>query len=230
MLPITAITPFTLQDFPDHTACIIWFGGCNFRCKYCHNPEFVIEKFNVLEEQEVWDFLNKRKGLLEGVTLSGGECTMSKDSLVDFVRKIKSMGFKIKIDTNGLLPEVVKKLVSEKLIDFVALDYKAPKGKIRNISPVGNFEEFEKTLDYLISQNFPFEIRTTVHTDLLNEDDVNAIIKDLKKRGYKQGDYHIQNFLNTKGKSIGNIGEQSRVLDREKIIKPKGFNVYFRNF
>lgn len=229
MLPITAITPFTLQDFPDHTACIIWFGGCNLRCKYCHNPEFVIEKFDVMDEQKVWDFLNKRKGLLEGVTLSGGECTMAS-GLIDFVRKIKEMGFKIKIDTNGLLPKVVRELVNEKLIDFIALDYKAPKGKIRNISPIGDFSEFEKTLDYLISQDFPFEVRTTVHTDLLNENDVNDIIHDLEARGYAQGEYNIQNFLNTKGKSIGNIGEQKSVLDTDKIVKPKGFEIFFRNF
>ncbi len=229
MLPITAITPFTLQDFPDHTACIIWFGGCNFRCKYCHNPEFVIEKFDVIDEKEVWDFLKKRKGLLEGVVLSGGECTMSNE-IVDFVRKIKKMGFKAKIDTNGLLPDVVKKLVSEKLVDFIALDYKAPKGKLRNVSPIGDFSKFEKTLDYLISQDFPFEVRTTVHTDLLDEDDVNEIIRDLERRGYAQGDYYIQNFLNTKGKSIGNIGEQKRILNMSKIKKPKKFKVFPRNF
>lgn len=227
MLPITDITKFSFQDFPEHTSCIIWIGGCNFRCPYCHNPEFVIEKFNTINEDEVFEFLKFRVGLLEGVVISGGECTLYED-LYDFIKKIKNMGFLVKIDTNGTNFELVKKLINDKLLDFVALDYKAPKEKFQLISKIDKFDEFEKTLKYLISSEINIEIRTTVHTDFLNENDINNIILDLVNKGYKQN-YYIQNFRNDNGKTIGNICDQKRTIN-QNLIEKQNLNVLFRNF
>jgi len=228
MLPITAITKFTLQDYPDHTACVIWFGGCNFRCPYCHNPEFISGNFPILDEQKVFDFLKTRKGKIDGVVLSGGECTLSNE-LAPFVKKIKEMGFKVKLDTNGSDYQKVKDLVDENLVDFIALDIKAPKHKFKSISKSDKYEDFSKTLGLLCKTKIPNEVRTTVHTDLIQEEDINEIIQDLDKRGYK-GIYYIQNYKNDAGKTLEKLKDQERILDKEKLIKPKGFKLGFRNF
>lgn len=227
MLKIVDITKFSFQEFPGYTSCIIWFGGCNFRCPYCHNPEFITGKFDTMDEASVLDFLETRKGLLDGVVLSGGECTLSNE-LYDFAKKIKSMGFLLKIDTNGTNFELVKKLIDDGLLDFIALDYKAPRSKFKSIANVDLFDNFEKSLDYAIAANIDMEVRTTVHTDLLNEDDINEIILDLESRNYKKS-YHIQNFRNDNKTTLGNMPSQKRVLDKN-LIKPNKIEVFYRNF
>lgn len=226
-LPIVDITKFTFQDFPEHTACIIWFAGCNFRCPYCHNPEFITGNLQKIDEQKILDFLKSRIGLLDGVVLSGGECCLF-DDVYDFIKKIKEMGFLVKIDTNGTNAKLIKKLVNDKMIDFVALDYKAPKEKFKSIAGIDGFDKFDEALKFLIQSNIDMEIRTTVHTKLLNEDDVNNIILDLENKGYNKT-YHIQNFRNDNKSTLGNIGDQDRILNKE-LIKSSKIKVFFRNF
>lgn len=226
-LPIADITKFTFQDFPEHTACIVWFAGCNFRCPYCHNPEFITGNLQKIDEQKILDFLKSRIGLLDGVVLSGGECCLF-DDVYDFVKKIKEMGFLVKIDTNGTNTKLIKKLVNDKMIDFVALDYKAPKEKFKSIAGIDGFDKFDETLKFLIQSNIDMEIRTTVHTKLLNEDDVNNIILDLENKGYNKT-YHIQNFRNDNKSTLSNIGDQDRILNKE-LIKSSKIKVFFRNF
>ena len=227
MLPITDITKFTFQDFPGYTSCIIWFAGCNFRCPYCHNPEFIIGYNKFMKEDDVFEFLKSRVGLLDGVVLSGGECSLSND-LYDFAKKVKAMGFLIKVDTNGTNFELIKKLIDDKIVDFIALDYKAPRDKFISIASIDKFNDFEKTLNFLIEKDINMEVRTTVHTQLLNENDINKIILDLEDRGYNKT-YHIQNFRNDNKTTLGNLPEQERVLDKTKI-KSKNLQVFFRNF
>lgn len=227
MLPIVDITKFTFQDFPGYTSCIVWFAGCNFRCPYCHNPEFISGNMKKMGEQDVFEFLKTRIGLLDGVVLSGGECSLS-DELFDLAKKIKDMGFLIKIDTNGTNFELIKRMVDGGVVDFIALDYKAPKNKFNLISKTNLFNNFEKTLNYLIEKNIDMEVRTTVHTQLLDENDVNEIIADLKNRGYNKT-YHIQNFRNDNKNTLGNLPPQERVLDKN-LIKSEGLEVFFRNF
>ena len=226
-LPIVDITKFTFQDFPEHTACIVWFAGCNFRCPYCHNPEFITGNLQKIDEQKILDFLKSRIGLLDGVVLSGGECCLF-DDVYDFVKKTKEMGFLVKIDTNGTNTKLIKKLVNDKMIDFVALDYKAPKEKFKSIAGIDGFDKFDETLKFLIQSNIDMEIRTTVHTKLLNEDDVNNIILDLENKGYNKT-YHIQNFRNDNKSTLSNIGDQDRILNKE-LIKSSKIKVFFRNF
>ena len=226
-LPIVDITKFTFQDFPEHTACIVWFAGCNFRCPYCHNPEFITGNLQKIDEQKILDFLKSRIGLLDGVVLSGGECCLF-DDVYDFIKKIKEMGFLVKIDTNGTNTKLIKKLVNDKMIDFVALDYKAPKEKFKSIAGIDGFDKFDETLKFLIQSNIDMEIRTTVHTKLLNEDDVNNIILDLENKGYNKT-YHIQNFRNDNKSTLSNIADQDRILNKE-LIKSSKIKVFFRNF
>ena len=193
------LTKFTHLDFPDHLACIIWFAGCNMRCDYCYNNDIVFAKRGKYSLNDILDFLNSRIGLLEGVVLSGGEAT--DYDLVTFCKEVKKLGFLIKLDTNGTNFENLQNLCELNLIDYIALDYKAPEYKYKQVTKSNKFSEFSKSLRYLIKSGINFEIRTTVHTDLLNEDDINYMIDDLKSRGYSKT-YFLQNFLETENNNL----------------------------
>lgn len=207
------VTKFTHVDYPEHLACIVWFSGCNMRCDYCYNKEIVFAKSGSYTIDEVLEFLETRVNLLEAVVLSGGEATSHE--LVEFCQAIKKLGFKIKLDTNGTYFERVKELLDLKLLDFVALDYKAPKEKFTKITHSNRYDEFSKTLDLLIDSDIDFEARTTIHNDLLNEDDINTIMHDLKERGYTKK-YYLQMFLDT-GDNIGNISSASKTFDKSLL-------------
>ena len=211
--PLYDITPFTALDYPDHLATIFWFAKCNIRCVYCYNKDIVFGE-GIKSEDEALTFLQSRVGLLEAVVLSGGEATLYSD-LVEFCKKIKQLKFKIKLDTNGLKPEVVKELVENGLVDYIALDYKAPKEKYFEITKDKHFDSFSKTLNYLIQKQFPFEVRTTVHSDLLRVEEINRIIKDLLKRGYR-GMYYLQPFVFTEN-TIGKVKEEKNPFDSSRL-------------
>lgn len=224
-LPITSITPFTFQDYPEHTACILWFSGCNMACSYCHNPELVKGELTKLPFGKVTEFLESRKGLLEGVVLSGGECMMSAQ-LPDFARYLKSLGFKVKIDTNGTNPDMLAQMLVTCLIDYVALDYKAPPDLFQSITGFDGYAMFERSLKLLIESSIPLEIRTTIHADLLDEDDINSILRHLENLGFI-GTYYLQNFR--AGKTLRNIGTPLASFDLSRLSKPS-FTVSTRNF
>lgn len=214
-LPITSITPFTFQDYPEHTACILWFSGCNMACSYCHNPELVKGELAKLPSVQVIDFLESRKGLLEGVVLSGGECMMSAQ-LPDFARYLKSLGFKVKVDTNGTNPDMLEKMLGDNMIDYVALDYKAPPDLFQSITGFDGYALFERSLKLLIASGIPLEIRTTVHADLLDEEDINSILKHLENLEFS-GTYYVQNFR--AGKTLGNLVEPFNRFDVSRLNK-----------
>jgi len=216
------LTSFTHLDYPDHLSCIVWFSGCNMRCDYCYNKDIVFAKDGKYSYENILDFLKTRVGLLEAVVLSGGEATTH--DLIPFCRKIKQLGFKIKLDTNGTNFLIVKELVALNLLDYVALDYKAPETKFTQITHSNRYDEFSKTLDFLIKSKLSFEARTTIHNDLLNTDDINKIIDDLKKRGYKNS-YFIQEFLDT-GSNIGNLQTSKFKFDRSLL--QNDINIVYR--
>ena len=183
------------------------------RCSYCYNSK-IVEGEGILSNQEVFDFLKLRVGKLDGVVLSGGECTLNSD-ILEFCEEIKELGFKIKIDTNGLNPDVIEELINFSLIDFIALDYKAPSAKFQYITQNSNIEKFYKSLDMLIDKKFPFEIRTTIHSKLLDENDINSIILDLNNRKY-EGTYFIQNYLHVED-TIDKLPKLSRPMNKNLI-------------
>ncbi|MDR1425375.1 MAG: anaerobic ribonucleoside-triphosphate reductase activating protein [Rickettsiales bacterium] len=234
MLKISDITKFTLQDYPGNVACIVWFAGCNMRCRYCHNAELVRQEDGFLDEKAVFDFLEAKVNLLDGVVLSGGECTMAAE-LGDFIARIKNLGFRVRIDTNGLNTAVVRHLVDNYLIDSVALDFKAPKNKFTSVTQLDSalYDTFENTLKFLVAnlleKKIDLEIRTTVHTSLLDETDVNKIIEILDDLGYSEI-FYIQNYTDTGGKILTNLGRQNWILKKEEIKKPEHFSVGYRNF
>ncbi len=208
-MKVYGLTPFTMQDFPDRLAAIVWIGGCNFRCPYCHNPEIVFGK-NSLAFDEVERFLQRRIKRLDGVVLSGGEPTLHPH-IVEIAQRIKSLGFALKLDTNGTKPAVIQELLQRELLDFVALDIKASAPKYEEVTKADLFDEVQKSLELLIGSKVELEVRTTVHTALLDEKDIEAIGKLLVSMGYK-GTYYVQNFVEAP-KLLGSLGPQERLLE-----------------
>lgn len=218
---IYSITPFTLLDYPHKTACILWFAGCNMRCLYCYNPEIVWGKGRISFDETI-HFLKTREHLLDAVVFSGGECVIHKN-IVPLIKKVKEMGFLVKIDTNGSSPEVLKQLLNENLIDYIALDYKAPKSKFIDITQSNLYDDFEKTLDLLLKYKIEFEVRTTYHSELLSEEDLSEMLAFLDSKNYK-GNYYIQYFknnINTIGKleySVNSIAHEKLSTTSIKVI------------
>jgi pyruvate formate lyase activating enzyme len=194
------------------------------RCPYCYNTPIVFGE-GTLEIQKALDFLKTRQNRLTGVVLSGGECTLYP-RLKKLCDEIKNLGFKIKIDTNGTNPKLIKELISDKLVDYIALDYKAPKEKYEAITKNKDFDTFSQTLDFLITSNFPFEVRTTIHSDLLNESDINEIVNDLHMRNYPHT-YYLQNYLHVKD-TIGDMPPQKHSIDIKNIND--NIKINFREF
>lgn len=228
-LPIYSVTPFTMLDFPGKTACIVWFSGCNMRCGYCHNP-LIVKGKGRSDIRQLLAFLEKRRGLLDGVVLSGGEASLYT-GLEGFVEQVRAMGYAIKLDTNGTRPCLIKRLLVRGWLDYVALDYKAPPEKFKSITGINRFSAFEETLSLLCSQGeIPFEVRTTVHTDLLDEDDIAAIMADLETKTYR-GIYYIQNFRADNDRpTLGLLPPQKRILRPDLLPTTLCFSLGFRNF
>jgi len=223
------LTPFSHLDYPEHLSCIVWIAGCGLRCDYCYNKDIVLAQNGKMSFNDVLSFLDTRVNLLDSVVISGGEAT--RQNLIPFCKEIKQKGFKIKLDTNGINFKHIKELVDLNLIDYIALDYKSPKYKFAKITHtvISKFDTFGQTLEYLININFDFEVRTTIHADLLNEDDINFIINDLKNKNY-QGTYYLQNYLDT-NTTIGDMSEQSKPIDLDKIDNKNGkIAIKYRNY
>ena len=217
------LTKFTTTDYVGHLSCVVWFIKCNFRCLYCYNDDLVYSNEGNYSMNECLEFLKSRVGLLDSVVLSGGEATIH--NLIPFCKEIKKLGFKIKLDTNATNLKQIKELIELNLIDYMAIDFKAPKNKFYEITKNKKYDEYIKTIKYLIDINFDFEIRTTIHSKLLDKEDINSMIKTLEELKYKNT-YYLQNYLQTSS-NIGNIKEQS-IVNKEDIISSK-LNISWRN-
>jgi len=193
-MEIGGIQKNTLIDYPGKIACTIFTLGCNFRCQYCYSSELVLpEKIKNqprIKEADVFYFLKGKRGLLEGVVICGGEPTIHKD-LPEFIKKIKDLGFLVKLDTNGSNSRVLKELIDEKLIDYVAMDIKAPKERYQEVAGRKiNIENIEKSINILKNSEIDFEFRTTIVPSLLDRNDVVAIARWIGPGGK----YYLQNF------------------------------------
>lgn len=204
--PVFSISPFTLLDYPDRTACILWFAGCNMRCGYCYNPEIVLGK-GKLSWKNVQEFLLGRRRLLDGVVFSGGECTIHPQ-IIPFAREIKRMGFELKVDTNGSRPDVLRQLLEGNLVDYVALDFKALPEKYWEVTRSDLFSAFQKSLEVLLDATVQFEVRTTVHSDQLTDADLQNMESWLRRKGYS-GTYFFQHFRGDK-QTLGELGESKK--------------------
>lgn len=203
------LTPFTLLDFPDIPAAIFWFAGCNLRCTYCYNPDIVLGSAHI-DEVSALSFLTKRIGLLEGVVLSGGEATLYPN-LIPFCRSIKKLGYKLKLDTNAMRPDIITILLKENLLDYVALDYKAPSSEMIHICGGGSEHRFWESFHLLQEQIIDFEVRTTYHPDLLTEEHIINMANKLKSEGYTQS-FYVQIFRDGVP-TLGNLASSKRIID-----------------
>jgi len=198
---IAGLQKNTLIDYPEKIAAIVFLAGCNFRCPWCYSSELVlpvkIMKQPRISEKEVFEFLETRKGLLDGVVICGGEPTINKD-LPKFIEKIKAMGFAVKLDTNGSNPKMLKELVDLGLIDYVAMDIKiAPENSVyKNIMTEGiTMENIKESVEFLKQGNVDFEFRTTCVPTIHKKEDFLEIAKWIGGPNIK---YYLQNFVGQK--------------------------------
>ena len=192
----------TVLDFPEKIACILFTYGCNFKCPFCHNSRLVIKEAESFSEEEIFAYLKKRRGVLDGVCISGGEPLIHGEEIFSLMRKIKDMGFLIKLDTNGYFPSHLKYVIDNSLVDYVAMDIKNCKEKYAQTAGLDHIDisKIEQSVDILINGNVDYEFRTTVTRELHTPDDFAKIgewIKGARK-------YYIQNFVDS-GELIENI-------------------------
>lgn len=176
-MKLGGLIKFTLIDFPGRPAAVVFTQGCNFRCRYCHNPELVYPHMfaEPMPEEELFSFLKRRQGTLEGVVITGGEPTLHED-ILDFTAKIKDMGFAVKWDTNGTRPDVLREAYARKLLDYVAMDLKAPLEKYSVITGVDfNPAILKESMKLITQSGIPYQFRTTYDKEVLTDDDIAAI-------------------------------------------------------
>jgi pyruvate formate lyase activating enzyme len=191
---IKGLQKLTLLDFPDKMACTLFTFGCNFRCPFCHNASLVLaERADdaVMPEEEFFTFLSRRRGILEGVCISGGEPTLQPD-LPAFISRIKDMGYAVKLDTNGYRPAVLKSLVEAGLLDYVAMDIKNSLPLYGKTVGIERFDTkpVEESMDYLMEGHVPFEFRTTLVRGLHTVDS----IRDMGRRLAGEEKFFLQSF------------------------------------
>lgn len=176
-MKIHGLQKMTLLDYPGKVACTVFLGGCDFRCPYCHNAELLDGSCPpLMESEELLSFLEKRKGLLDGVAVTGGEPLLRED-LPDLLRKIRSMGYAIKLDTNGTHPDRLRTLIEEGLVDYVAMDIKNSPAKYAETAGVQKLDltPVRESVSLLLSGSVEYEFRTTVCAQLHKDADILAI-------------------------------------------------------
>ena len=209
----------TLIDFPGKIAATVFTVGCSFRCPFCHNPELVLgsgmgNQGN--QEEEFFAFLQKRKGKIEGVCITGGEPTIQKD-IVKFIQKVKELGFAVKLDTNGTRPDVIKKLLDLRLLDFVAMDIKNQlKNYDKTTGVKGDKKRIKLGVDLIMNSRVPYEFRTTVVPGIHEEKDFLEIAKWIKgANAYYLQEYREKIILDPRLKKK----TKGKTLDLRKIKK-----------
>lgn len=224
MIKIGGLQKTTFIDFPGRIAATVFLMDCNFKCPWCYSSELVLpEKIKSqpeISEKDFFKFLRSRRELLEGVVICGGEPTVNQD-LPDFIKKIRKMGFSIKLDTNGSNPQMLKNLIDEKLIDYVAMDIKGPKEKYSEFTgKKADIKKIQKSIDILKGGKVDYEFRSTIVPSLHTKEDIINMAKWIK--GAKR--YYLQNFRPEKtiDYSFEKVKPYSRefLLEIQKIISP----------
>jgi pyruvate formate lyase activating enzyme len=185
----------SLVDYPEHIAASLFCGGCNFRCPNCHNSSIVLHLNDRpdLCEQKIWAFLESRVGLLDGLVLSGGEPTLQPD-LLPFATRLRELGYRVKLDTNGYCPEVVQEMIDRAAVDYVAMDVKAPLLRAEYARAAGvqiDVHRIRRTIDLLLAGRVAYEFRTTVVPGLLAETDIIKIARAIRGAQW----YYLQQFV-----------------------------------
>ena len=193
-MKINGFQKMTLLDFPGKVACTVFTGGCNFRCPFCHNSRLVNGSAENIDENEVLAFLEKRRGLLDGVCITGGEPLLQPD-IAEFIARIKQMGYAVKLDTNGSFPAKLKELAEQGLIDYAAMDVKnCPEKYSVTAGCEGlSFDDVRESIDFLLEGSIDYEFRTTVVKEFHTVDDIRSLAECI--RGAKK--YFLQYFVDS---------------------------------
>lgn len=191
----------TVQDFPEKIACIIFTHGCNFKCPFCHNAALVTQEAEGISREEIFSYLNKRRGVLDGVVISGGEPLLHGEAAFELMREIKSLGYLIKLDTNGYFPQRLKYVIENGLVDYVAMDVKNSPEKYAKTAGIAtlDFDNIKESIKIITESGVDYEFRTTVTRELHTKEDFVKIGELI--RGAKR--YYIQNFSDS-GNLISN--------------------------
>ena len=198
---IHGIQKLTLVDYPGHPAAILFTGDCNFRCPFCQNAPLVLSSSSepVIADEEIFSFLTKRKGMLDGVVVTGGEPTLQKD-LIPFLGRLKTLGYLVKLDTNGYRPDVLEKAMESGYVDYVAMDIKTSLDEYPVVAGIKNLDvsRIERSVELLKSGTVDYEFRTTVVEPLHHKENFEKIGELLK--GCRR--YYLQSFVDS-GNIIG---------------------------
>lgn len=219
-MQIHGLQKMTLLDFPGKVACTVFLGGCDFRCPFCHNWDILDPSTPVImEEDEFYKFLDKREGLLDGVAITGGE-PLLRTGMADFIKGIRSRGFLVKLDTNGNHPDRLKELVSEGLLDYVAVDVKNNKeryGETVGI-PMLDISKIEETISFLLEGNVPYEFRTTVLRQFHDADSFKGIADWIDGAEH----YFIQSFVDRETVPFSGLEAYSpeELEEFKKLVEP----------
>ena len=201
-MKIVGFQKLTMVDYPGKMACIIFTEGCNYRCPYCHNSLLVYEKSEYeIDKKEIFDYLDKRKGIVEGIVVSGGEPTLQKD-LIDFLKELRNYEISIKLDTNGSNPDILKKIIDNNLVDYIAMDIKNSIKKYPITTAINkiNTDNVLKSIELLKQNKVDYEFRTTIVKELHDLNDLKEIKKLIGK-----SKYYIQNFRDNENVKYSNL-------------------------
>ncbi len=193
---IQGLQRLTLLDFPGKVACTVFLAGCNFRCPFCHNASLVVDTYKNKEipEEEFFAFLNKRKGILDGVCVTGGE-PLLRPGIEEFLERIQRLGFLVKLDTNGSFPDKLIRIVELKLVDYVAMDIKNSQESYGKTIGIEDYDisKVHKSVNYLLRGNVPYEFRTTVVREFHQRSDFESIGRWIHGANL----YYLQQFVDS---------------------------------
>ncbi|MBO5305965.1 MAG: anaerobic ribonucleoside-triphosphate reductase activating protein [Clostridia bacterium] len=223
-MKIAGLRKLTLLDFPGRVACVVFTNGCNFRCPFCHNASLVLPRgeHEDISEEEFFAFLRKRKGILDGVVITGGEPTLA-NGLYEFIAAVKQEGYPVKLDTNGSFPDKLKPLLADGLLDYVAMDIKTLPEKYERVAGVSvDLDKLSESIDMIRKSGIPHEFRTTVVKGLHTKEDIVGIAKMLG-----EGEaYYLQGFVDSgdilaEGCEAFSDDEMHEMCEAAKVFCPR---------
>ena len=222
-MKIKGLQKLTLLDYPGRLAATVFLGGCNMRCPFCHNASLVVRPDNTeITEDELFAFLESRRGKLSGVCVTGGEPTLNRE-LPSFISKIRALGYSVKLDTNGTNPEMLESLIRDGLVDYVAMDIKTSIENYGRVSGIPDIDtsKIERSIDLLLSGTVPYEFRTTVVRELHTASDFEAIGRRIEgARAYFLQSFKDSGDLIEDGFSSYSEAEIQSLLDIVKVYIP----------
>ncbi len=215
---IDGFEELTLLDYPEHLACMIFTRGCNFKCPYCQNSSLIrySKEPGKFSEEEILEFLEKRKGKLEGIVISGGEPTIQV-GLKDFIKKVKELGFLVKLDTNGSNPKLLKDLINNNLVDYIAMDIKNDLDNYEQVTDCKvNIKAIKESINLISKSKIDYEFRTTIMKECHKITNLKKILELVKK-----DKYYIQNFKvsdDVIDKSLSSFTDEELKLIKEELL------------